>query len=104
MYQTKFRGDYTKTYQIFGVSIGNSKITGKVQFHPAVSVTKYHQKKSNICCLSSFTSAFKCIGGSKAVPSLLNSIEESLTLQTENCNNIIHFANAIMTSRRKIIG
>ena len=33
-YQTKFRGDDTKTFQIFGVPIGNAKITRKVQFHP----------------------------------------------------------------------
>ena len=30
LYQTKFRGDDTKTYQISGGLIGNSKITRKV--------------------------------------------------------------------------
>ena len=75
MYQTKSRGDYTKTYQIFGVPIGNAKIIGKVQFHPAVSVTKCHQKTSNIFCLSSLTSAFQCIGDRRDVPALVNIIE-----------------------------
>ena len=39
-----FRGDYTKTYQIFGVLIVNEKTTRKVQFHPEAPVIKYHQK------------------------------------------------------------
>ena len=43
MYQTKFRGDDTKTFQIFGVPIGNAKIIIKVQFHPVAPVIKYHQ-------------------------------------------------------------
>ena len=30
LYQTKFRGDDTKKIQIFGVPIGNTKITRKV--------------------------------------------------------------------------
>ena len=45
LFQTKFRGDDTKTFQIFGVTIGNSKITRKVQFRPAVpviNITKKH--------------------------------------------------------------
>ena len=45
MYQTKFRGDDTKTHQIFGVTIGNEKITMKVQLHPAapvINITKRH--------------------------------------------------------------
>ena len=37
------------------------------------------------------------------MPALVNSTEESLTLQTEHCKNIIHFTNAIMTNRRKNI-
>ena len=48
VYTTKFRGDDTKTFQIFGVSTGNAKITRKVQFHPSASVIKYHQKRPNI--------------------------------------------------------
>ena len=46
-------GDDKKTYQIFGVPVGNAKITKKVQFHPAAPVIKYHQKSSNSCCLGS---------------------------------------------------
>ena len=38
LYQTKFRVDYKKTFQIFGAPIGNAKITRKVQFHPAAPV------------------------------------------------------------------
>ena len=47
LYQTEFRGDDTKTFQISGVPIGNAKITRKVQFRPAAPVIKYHQKTSN---------------------------------------------------------
>ena len=32
LYHTKFRGDDTKTFQIFGIPIGNAKITRKVKF------------------------------------------------------------------------
>ena len=62
MYNTKFRGDDTKTFQIFGVPIGNAKITRKLQFHPAAPLIQYHQKRYNRCCLSSLASAFHCIG------------------------------------------
>ena len=65
---------------------------------------KYHQKTYNSCCLSSLSSAFHCINDNRAVLALVNSIEESLTLEKENCKNIIHFANAIMSNRRKIKG
>ena len=74
--QTKFRGDDTKTFQMFGVPIGNSKISRKVQFHPAVPVIKYHQKRSNSCCFSILASDFHCINYNRAVPALLNRIEE----------------------------
>ena len=40
-------GDDTKTFQIFGVPIGNAKITRKVQFRPEAPVIKYRQKTSN---------------------------------------------------------
>ena len=83
LYQTKFRGDDTKTYQIFGVIIGNAKITRKVQFHPAAPVIKYHQKTSTICCWSSLSSAFNCIGNNISVPALVNIVEKSSTLQSE---------------------
>ena len=65
---------------------------------------KYHQKTYNSCCLSSLASAFQCIGDNRAVPSLVNCIEESLTLQTEKFKKIINFANAIMKNRIKIKG
>ena len=58
MYQNKFRGDDTKIFQIFGVPIGNAKITRKVQFHPEAPVIKYHQKTYNGCCLSILEPAF----------------------------------------------
>ena len=77
-------------------------MTTNVQFHSAAPLIKYHQKTSTSCCLSSLTSAFHFIGDNGAVPALVNSIEESLTLQTDNCKNIIHFTNAIMKNRRKI--
>ena len=104
LYQTKFRDDDTKTFNIFGVPIDNTKITRKVQFHPAVPVVKYHQKTYNSCCLISLASDFHCINDNRAVPELVNIIEESLTIQKENCKNRIHFANAIMTNRIKIKG
>ena len=82
LYQTKFRGDDLKIY-IFGVPIGNAKMEKKVQFHPASAVIKYHQKTSNIFCLSILSSSFHCINDNSAVPALVNCIEESLTLQTK---------------------
>ena len=45
LYQTKFRGEDAKTFQIFGLPIGNEKTTRKVQFHPAaplINITKRH--------------------------------------------------------------
>ena len=65
---------------------------------------KYHQKTYNSCCLNSLESYFHCIGDYRAVPSLVNSTEESLTLQTEIFKNIIHFANSIMSNRSKTKG
>ena len=76
LYQNNFRGDDTNIYQIFGVPIGNTKITRKVQFHPAAPVMKYHKKTSNSSCLSNFASAFNCINDIRGVPALVNIIEE----------------------------
>ena len=104
IHPTKYRGDDTKKYQIFGVPIGNSKIRRKVQFHPAVPVIKYHQNTSNSFGLSGFESAFHCISDNRSVPALVNSIEESFTLQKENCKNIIHLTSSIITNRRRIKG
>ena len=42
-YQTKYRGDDTKIYQIFGLPIDNAKTTKKVQLQPEAPVIKYHQ-------------------------------------------------------------
>ena len=104
LYQIKLRGDHKKTYQTFGVSIGNAEIRRKVQFHPAAPWIKYHPKESNIYFLISLASYFHCINDNKSVPALVNSIVESLTLEKENEKNIIHFANAIMSNRRKVKG
>ena len=81
MYQAKFRGDDTKIFQIFGFPIGNAKITRKVQFHPVAPLIKYHQKTSNSCCLIILASGFHCIYDNRAVPALVNRIEESLILK-----------------------
>ena len=78
LYQTKFRGDDTKTFQIFGVPIGNEKITRKVQFHPAAPLIKYHQKTYTCYSLSVLASAFKCINDKRSVPSHVTNIEQSL--------------------------
>ena len=101
LYQTKLRGDYAKTFQIFGVKIDNAKIIRKVKFQPAELVIKYHQNTSASFCLSSLSPGFHCINDNRAVPALINSTGESLTLQIENCKNIIHFDNAIISNRRK---
>ena len=77
LYQTKFRSDDTKTFQIFGVTIGNAKILRKVQFQPAAPLIKYHQKTYSSCCLISLTSDFHCINETRSVPALVNSIGES---------------------------
>ena len=42
LHQTKFRGDYTKIFQIFGVTIDNAKITRKIHLHPEEPVIKYY--------------------------------------------------------------
>ena len=76
MYQTKFSGDDTRTFQIFGVPIGNAKITRKVQFHPAAPVMKYHQNTYNSCCLSGIASSIYCYNKNRAIPAPVNSIEE----------------------------
>ena len=65
---------------------------------------KCHEKTSNSCCLSSLSSAFHCINDNRDVLALVNRIEESLNLEKESCKNRIHFANAIMSNRRKIKG
>ena len=101
MYQNKFRGDDTKTFQIFGVLIGNAKITRKLKFQPASPLIKYYQNTSNNCCLSSLESAFHCINDNSDVPDLVNIVEELLTPETENCKNITNFTNAIMSSKKK---
>ena len=51
-----------KTYKLFEVPIGNTKITEKIEFHPKAPVLKYHQESSNSCCLTSLASAFHIIG------------------------------------------
>ena len=74
LYQTKFIRDDTKMFQIFGVPIGNAKITRKVQFHLVAPVIKYLQKTYNSCCLSSLEPAYQCINYNRAVPALVNII------------------------------
>ena len=54
--------------------------------------------------MSSLESAFHCINDNSAVPDLVNVVEESLTPETENCKNMTHFTNAIMSSKIKIKG
>ena len=87
--------------QIFGVPIGNEKMKRKAQLHPEALLIKYHQKKSTSCCLSSLASYFHCINENRDVPALVNSIEESLTLEKGNGKNRIHFVNAIISNRIK---
>ena len=76
----------------------------KVRFRTEAPLIKYHQKIYNSCCLSSLASAFHFIGDDRVVTSVVNCIEESLTLQTEKFKDIIHLANAIMTYMREIKG
>ena len=80
LYQKYFGVDNTKTNQLFAVSIGDAKITDKIQFHPAAPVINNHENSSNSCCLSSLVSSFHSINDNRAVPALVNYIEESLTL------------------------
>ena len=93
LHQTKFRGDKTQNYQKFGVPIGNAKTTKKVQFHPEAPLIQYHQNSSNICCLITLALNFHCIGDNRAVTAIVNLIEESLTLNTKEFKNMIHFSN-----------
>ena len=68
-------GDDTKIFQIFGVPIGNAKITRKVQFHLAAPVMKYNQNKYSSCFLRSLASAFHCINYNRAVLAHVNIME-----------------------------
>ena len=61
-----------KTYKLFEVPIGNTKITEKIEFHPKAPVLKYHQESSNSFCLTSLASAFHTIGEKKSESSLEN--------------------------------
>ena len=81
LYETKFRGDTTHDFQKIGVLIGNERINKIFRFRIEAPLIKYHQKRPNICCLSSLASGFHYIDDTKAVTELVNRIEESLTLQ-----------------------
>ena len=100
LYQTKFKGDKTKNYQIFGVTIGNAKMTRKVQFHTEAPLIIYHQNLSNSCCLSSLASDFHGYGEKRAVSAHVNCIEESLNLQKTKFKNRINFSNYVMKNIR----
>ena len=76
----------------------------KVQFRKEAPLIKYYQRSSNSCCLSSLASSFHCIGENRAVTSLVNRNEESLTIHTEIFKSRNNFANYIMENRRKIEG
>ena len=58
-------------------------------------VLKCHQELFNSCYLSILASSFSSIGDNRAA----NSIEESLTLQTNRISNIIDFANDNMKNK-----
>ena len=73
-------------------------------FHPEEPVIENHQKSSNSCCLSILASYFHFIRDNRAITALVNHIEYSLALQTDEFRNIIHFDNAIMTNKTKIKG
>ena len=75
LYQTKLRVDDTKTFQIFGVPIGNAKITRKVKFHSEAPLIKCHQQPYNSSFLSSLESSFYCINDNRYVLALVNGIE-----------------------------
>ena len=66
-----------KTYQLFVVPVGNSKIIGNIVFHTVAPVLEYHQKLYNSCCLSSSSSTFRSDGDNRAITSLANHIELS---------------------------
>ena len=65
---------------------------------------KYHQESSSSSCLSSLASDFHIIGDNRAVNSLANFIEESLTFQKNGFRNIINFANDLMRDKLRHIG
>ena len=90
-----------KTFQIFGVLIGNAKITRKLKFHPAAPVIKYHQKTYNSCCLISLASSFNCINYNRAVPDRLNSIEEPLTLEKKKLQEYNSFCQCYYVKQKK---
>ena len=72
-------------------------------FHPQSQVLKYHQKSSNIYCLSSLESAFHSIFNYRTVTDLKNVVEESLTLQTNIFMNRNNFAHDVMKNKLRHI-
>ena len=62
IYQETIRGQETKTYPLFVVPVGNTKITENIVIHPEAPVLTYHQKLSNNSCLNILASAFHIIG------------------------------------------
>ena len=77
-YQIYIRGHDKKTYQLFVVPIGVSKITENVMLYLAAPVLEFHQKMSNNCFLGSLASAFHSIGDNSVVTSLVNRIEKNI--------------------------
>ena len=96
LYQRNIKGQETKKYQLFVVPIGNTNITERMVFHPEAPVLKYHQESSNSFCLISLTSTFHSISEDRAINSLANCTEESLTLKTNISRNIVDSANDIL--------
>ena len=78
-------------------------MTKKCSSTQKTPLKKYHQKSYNSYYLSILVSAFHCYGYKRAVSSIVNFIEESLTLP-KKIKNRIHFANAIMKIIWKIQG
>ena len=85
-----------KIYQLFVITIGNTKVKEKIVFRIESPVIQYNQQSYNSFCLSNLAPDFHSIGDKMATTDLANHIEEQLTLQKNMFINIFDFNNDIM--------
>ena len=64
--------DATHDYYHFRVPIFGARMNKTVRFRTEAPLIKYHQKRSNSCCLSSLASTFHYIDENRAVTDLVN--------------------------------
>ena len=61
IFQSHDNTQYTNTFKIFQVPIGNSKCVENFKFHNDAPMLRYRQRSLNRCCFSCLESAFDSI-------------------------------------------